>query len=87
MKKFMIFIILFLWLALFGIAHHFITPLEELKINDVKSEILEDGKKVYITENGEKYHQAGCRSLRQGYKEVPMDEVLRAKMPPCTLCN
>ena len=87
MKKFIFPIILILWIVLFVFAHHFLKKEEELKVNDVQSEIITNDKKVYLNENGEKYHQEGCSYIQSGFAEVYESQVKHAKIPPCKRCN
>lgn len=87
MKKFIIAVIFIIWIALFLFSHHLLGEKEELVIKDAKREIMEEDKTVYITENGEKYHQASCKNLGIRFKEVPKSEAERAKIPPCKACN
>lgn len=41
---------------------------------------------VYVTNAGEKYHRAGCSSLRQSQRATPLSQA-RARYTPCSRCN
>lgn len=42
---------------------------------------------VYVTEQGEKYHEKGCRYLRDGYSSLRLEEAVDKGYTPCSVCN
>ena len=42
---------------------------------------------VHITDSGKKYHNAGCRYLKDSDKEVTLDEAKSLGLDPCGVCN
>lgn len=42
---------------------------------------------VHITATGEKYHRAGCRTLKKSDTEVTLDEAKSMGLSPCGICN
>ena len=47
---------------------------------------VESSDLVYVTSAGTRYHQAGCRSLGDGGRPVPLNEA-RADYQPCGRCK
>lgn len=45
------------------------------------------GKKVYITNTGEKYHKSGCFHLRLSRRKVTLNEALNDGYTPCRHCH
>ena len=42
---------------------------------------------VHITDSGKKYHNAGCRYLKDSDREVTLDEAKSLNLEPCGVCN
>jgi len=49
--------------------------------------ILEYDPIVYITDTGEKYHNAGCRYLRESKIAIWLSEAIMRDYKPCSVCN
>lgn len=50
----------------------------------------EDGIKntvVYVSDQGEKYHEKGCRYLRDGDSSLRLEEAVDKGYTPCSVCN
>lgn len=47
--------------------------------------VLESAK-VFISESGQKYHQAGCRFLKSSV-EITLQEAQEQGYTPCSVCN
>jgi len=45
-----------------------------------------DSATVYVTASGSKYHRAGCQSLGQNPKKIPVTEALES-YSPCGRCK
>ena len=42
---------------------------------------------VYITDTGEKYHTAGCRTLDESQYPVTLEDAIDKGYGPCGICN
>ncbi|HMP78507.1 MAG TPA: thermonuclease family protein [Pirellulaceae bacterium] len=45
------------------------------------------GRTVYITDTGDKYHLSNCRSLRSSKTAVPIENAKRQGYSPCGICK
>ena len=42
---------------------------------------------VYITKSGDKYHQAGCRSLAESSIPISLKDAKARRYTPCSVCR
>ena len=59
---------------------------EELDREDGVEEQDTEIEFVYVTENGEKYHQKGCPYLRGDYSYMSLDKAIQRGYEPCSRC-
>jgi len=56
-----------------------------ITVSEVNDELHSDT--VYITENGRKYHRAGCRFVNENAIEISREEAIECGYEPCLLCK
>jgi hypothetical protein len=48
---------------------------------------VDKSDRVYVTENGKKYHREGCRYLDKSSTAMSKDEAIKKGYGPCDVCK
>ena len=52
-----------------------------------EGKVVDRSDTVYVTENGKKYHNDGCRFLDKSQKPMRKEEAIKAGYGPCDVCK
>ena len=65
-----------------------IKTIDNTNLNDAtsKNEKEEEGKSVYKTQTGDRYHKISCKHLERSRIKINLHDALKRKMKPCKVC-